>query len=284
MHPAIGQTIDAPSLLGDTPARDYSRKLQLFNAFAEPEIRQAIAILELQPGMRVLDAGCGTGETLRWLYDAVQPAGSAVGIDLSQAHIEVARKRLPSQIELLRGDLMHTVPASAGFDVIWAVNTLNHLRDPRQGLTTLAGLLRSGGRIAVGQSGLLPDMLFAWDARLERVTNEAVRRYYLDRYGLEERELTAVRSLIGVLRQAGLQNVASKTIVIERIAPLQPVTEAYLLQAIFRETWGERLRPYLSAEDFASLAVLCDPNDVNFALRRADFHLLQTFTLVIGEG
>ncbi|SFS19979.1 hypothetical protein SAMN05216570_4215 [Dyella sp. OK004] len=59
----------APALsggpLGDSAARDYSRKLQLFNAFAEPELRNAIASLELRPGMRVLDAGCGTGEALR---------------------------------------------------------------------------------------------------------------------------------------------------------------------------------------------------------------------------
>jgi hypothetical protein len=130
---------------------------------------------------------------------------------------------------------------------------------------------------------LLPDMLFAWDARLERVTTEAVRRYYLDRYGLEERDLTAVRSLVGVLRRAGLRNVSSRTFMIERITPLQPAAEAYLLQAIFRGTWGERLRPYLSAEDFASLAVLTDPDDANFALRRPDFHLLQTLTLAVGE-
>ena len=30
-------------LLGDMIARDYSRKLQLFNSFAEPELRQAVA-------------------------------------------------------------------------------------------------------------------------------------------------------------------------------------------------------------------------------------------------
>ena len=52
-------------LLGDTTARDYSRKLGLFNACAAPELRHAIASLALTPGMRVLDAGCGTGEALQ---------------------------------------------------------------------------------------------------------------------------------------------------------------------------------------------------------------------------
>src|SRR5690348_9097364 len=51
-----------PALLGDTAQRDYARKLQLFNAFAERELRQGIAGLDIRSGMRILDAGCGTGD------------------------------------------------------------------------------------------------------------------------------------------------------------------------------------------------------------------------------
>ena len=36
-----------PGLLGDTAARDYASKLKQFNAFAQPELRQAIAGLGL---------------------------------------------------------------------------------------------------------------------------------------------------------------------------------------------------------------------------------------------
>ncbi|MGH8179738.1 MAG: SAM-dependent methyltransferase, partial [Steroidobacteraceae bacterium] len=90
-------------LLGDTPERDYSRKLQLFNAFAEPELRLAVAGLALTPGMRVLDAGCGTGEALQWLLDAVRPTGSVVGMDLSAAHVRVARAAAPGSVQVLQG-------------------------------------------------------------------------------------------------------------------------------------------------------------------------------------
>jgi hypothetical protein len=163
------------------------------------------------------------------------------------------------------------------------VNTINHLREPHDGLRALASLLRPGGRIAVGQGSFLPDMYFAWNARLERLTTEAVYRYYRERYGLSERQLADSRALVGLLRSASLHNVTSRTMVIERVSPLQPADETYLLEAIFRDTWGERLRPYLSSEDFAELTVLCDPRHPAYALRRPDFHFLQTLTLVVAE-
>ncbi len=273
----------ATGLLGDTTARDYSRKLRLFNSFAEPELRRAIASLGLKQGMRVLDAGCGTGEALRWLCDAVAPQGIVVGIDLAAAHVSVARAAASGQVWVLQADVRRPPLAPRSFDLIWSVNTINHLYEPLAGVRGLASLLRPGGRIALGQSSLLPDMFFAWDSRLERLTNEAVRCYYRNRYGLSERDLADTRSIVGLLRSAALHKVTAQTFIIERVSSLNPMDEAYLLEAIFRGTWGERLRPYLSAEDYDELTALCDPGHPAYALRRADFHFLQTFTMAVGE-
>jgi SAM-dependent methyltransferase len=265
-------------LLGDTRARNYAGKLMRFNAFAAPELRAAIQELDIRAGMRVLDAGCGTGEALGWLGEAVGVNGLAVGCDLATAHTSAAQHRgLVLQADLLRPPLR---PGS--FDLIWAVNTVNHLREPAAALAQWAALLRPGGRLVLGQSSFVPDMYFAWDARLERLTNEAVRRYYRDRYGLRERQLSPVRGLLGWLRAAPLRNVAVRTRIIERVSPLEAADEGYLLEAIFRGTWGERLRPYLRASDFAALERLCDPANEGFALRRPDFHFLQSLTIAVG--
>jgi SAM-dependent methyltransferase len=273
----------ATALLGDSSRRDYARKLQLFNSFAEPELRRALASLELQPGMSVLDAGCGTGEALAWLASAVGRRGVAVGLELARAHAAAAHACVAGAALVVQADLLQPPLAAGRFDLVWTVNTINHLRDPVRGVQRLAGLLRGTGRMALGQSALLPEMYFAWDARLERLTNEAVRRYYRERYGLDERELTAVRSLVGVLRAAGLRDVTVRTWLIERSAPLRAADEVYLLEAIFRGTWGERLRGYLPDDDYDELTHLCDPDDPRFALRRTDFHFLQTFTLAVGR-
>jgi SAM-dependent methyltransferase len=188
-----------------------------------------------------------------------------------------------ANIEVIQADLLTAQLAPASFDFVWCVNTINHFRDPIQAVTRLATLLRPRGRIALGQSSLLPDMYFAWDSRLERVTNEAVRQYYRDRYSLDERDLTSVRAIVGVLRAADLHNVGARTVLIERVSPVDAATKRYLLETIFRDTWGERLRPYLSDDDYAELQRVCDPQHPQFALRRPDFHFLQSFTLVTGE-
>jgi SAM-dependent methyltransferase len=271
------------SLLGDNVDRDYSAKLSRFNTFAEPEIRALIRDLELKPGMRILDAGCGTGEALTWLASEVAPSGGVVGIDLAAAHVAVARSHASPMIQIHQADLFDAPVEPASFDLVWCVNTINHLANPVDGVNHLGKLLRRGGRLALGQSSLLPDMYFAWDARLERVTNEAVRSYYRDRYHLEERDLTCVRAIVGVLHRANLRNIAARTIVIERLAQMDAATESYLKNAIFRDTWGEHLRPYLSSEDYAELSRLCNPQHPQFALRRPDFHFLQSFTLAVAE-
>lgn len=274
--------VKSSGLLGDTAGRDYARKLRLFNAFAAPELGQAIRRLELRDGMRILDAGCGTGEVLQRLRTTAGPRAELVGMDLSAAHVRAARERVDESVTVLQGDLLTAPLAPATFDLIWSANTINHLRDPVAGLRHLTSLLRTRGRMAIAQSSLLPELYFAWDSRLERLTREALRRYYEDRYGLGEHDLDGARNLLGWMHGAELQHIVAHTLVIERTAPLAHVDREYLLEAIFRGTWGERLRPYLAPADCEALHRLCAPDDPEFALRRRDFHFIQTFTLVVG--
>lgn len=271
------------ALLGDSPGRNYARKLRLFNAFAAPELQQALRDLPLRDGMRILDAGCGTGEMLGWLRQAAGPRARLTGIDLSEAHVTAARASLPAGIEVLRGDLLTAPLPRAAYDVIWSANTLNHLRDPAEGLRRLALLLAPDGLLSIAQTALVPEMCFAWDARLERVTQEAARRYYQDRYGLTEADLRAVRNLLGWMQRAGVRTLSVRTRVLERIAPLAAADRAYLVENLLQGAWGERLRPYLAPADYAELRRLCDPLDPAFALDRPDFHFIQTFTILTGS-
>ena len=282
MKGAVQSGAPETGLLGDTPQRDYAEKLKSFNAFARQELCEAIDALPLPAGSRVLDAGCGTGEALDWWCASVRDGGMVVGMDLAAAHVKAARSSAPAGASIVQGDMLEPPFAEGAFDLVWTVNAVNHLHDPVAGVRVLSRLLCPGGRIAVGQGSLVPDMYFAWDARLEARVNEAVRAYYRERYGRSERAFTAVRSLAGWLHQAGLRDVSVHTRMIERTHPLAETDERYLLECIFRGTWGERLRKYLEPEDFAALARLCDPDDECYALQRRDFHFLQSLTFAVG--
>jgi ubiquinone/menaquinone biosynthesis C-methylase UbiE len=273
--------------LGDSPRRSYAATLDLFQRFAARELRETVAGLGLRAGDAVLDAGCGTGVVTALLAEQVTPGGHAVGVDISSGHLGHARdgiRRSGLPVTLVQGDLSALPFAARRFDLIWCSNTINHVREPLETVKAFAELLVPGGRLALGQSAFLPDMFFAWDARLEREVTRACYQFYRDKYGLDERDTAAVRNLFGLLKRGGLKNVTARTVLIERTAPLAPEDETYFLEGVFRAHWGEQVRPYLSREDWLALERLCDPDSPDFCPRRPDFHHLQTYTVVIGSA
>lgn len=52
-----------------------------------------VAAARLEPGLQVLDVSCGTGTLVALLAECVGPEGRAVGIDLAEGMLEVARRK-----------------------------------------------------------------------------------------------------------------------------------------------------------------------------------------------
>ena len=69
------------SIVHDTDS--YLRSLVVTGPLQEPVIRSAIQALDLPPGSRGLDAGCGIGHQALLLAEAVGGAGHVTDIDLS---------------------------------------------------------------------------------------------------------------------------------------------------------------------------------------------------------
>src|SRR5436190_1988142 len=55
--------------------------------------QRMLQLLAPQPGLRVLNVGCGTGEDVRGLAELVMPGGWAVGVDSSETMVAEARRR-----------------------------------------------------------------------------------------------------------------------------------------------------------------------------------------------
>jgi SAM-dependent methyltransferase len=102
--------------------------------------------LEIAPGMRVLDLGCGTGNLERLLEER-GTACEVVAVDYAPEMLARARAKC-SAAEYLRWDLNAPLPYPAGsFQRIVSCNALYALRDPCAALRAFAVLLAPGGRM-----------------------------------------------------------------------------------------------------------------------------------------
>ena len=114
--------------------------------------QHSFTLLELQPGQRVLDVGCGTGEDARTMAQRVAPGGSVVAVDGSQNMIAVARQRAEGSglpVEFQVGDI-HRLPfADDSFDASRADRIFMHLDSPEKALSEMKRVTRPGGRVLV---------------------------------------------------------------------------------------------------------------------------------------
>jgi ubiquinone/menaquinone biosynthesis C-methylase UbiE len=103
--------------------------------------RVAAELSFLRPGMRVLDAGCGTGRVLAELPEWV----GRVGLDANPAVLEVARRR--PGITFVEGSIEALPFEDASFDAVISLDVLSDARvgDPRAGARELRRVLRPGG-------------------------------------------------------------------------------------------------------------------------------------------
>jgi ubiquinone/menaquinone biosynthesis C-methylase UbiE len=129
-----------------------------------------LAALHLRPGMHVMDAGCGFGTDAAEMADSVMPRGRVVGLDISRAMIDEARRRTGAGagIEWHVADLLELPFADSEFDACRVEMVLMHIRQPERALSELARVTRPGGRIACLEMDLGSHMLDSPDRNTTR--------------------------------------------------------------------------------------------------------------------
>jgi SAM-dependent methyltransferase len=116
---------------------------------------------------RILEAGCGTGGNLYLL----QGRGSVYAFEPSAVAIDIARERHPG-VTIAEGELPGFLPFAEGtFDLVAALDVLEHVEDDRASLAALVRQARPGGRILVSVP-THPILFGSHDRRLHHV-----RRY-----------------------------------------------------------------------------------------------------------
>lgn len=100
----------------------------------------------LQPGMSVLDVGCGTGSITAGIAAAVGPSGKVVGIDCDESLIAMASGGSNLKFEV--GDVLTLEPESQ-FDIVTAARVLQWISEPGEAVRRMAGATKPGGRVVV---------------------------------------------------------------------------------------------------------------------------------------
>jgi ubiquinone/menaquinone biosynthesis C-methylase UbiE len=102
-------------------------------------------------GLRLLDAGCGTGASTAALL-TVAPEADIVAVDASQGMLDTARaKPWPPSVRFVHSPIEQVAEhgISGPFDAILAAYLVRNLADPDRQLQAFRTLLRPGGTLAV---------------------------------------------------------------------------------------------------------------------------------------
>ena len=112
-----------------------------------------ISRLDLAPGMRVLDAGCGPGRLTIPLARAVGPGGEVVALDGQPEMLEKLEGRIADEgitnVRLLRAGLGEGALRGGGFDRVVLAMVLGEVRDRRKAVRELYAALEPGGVLSV---------------------------------------------------------------------------------------------------------------------------------------
>ena len=154
--PTVSQGAAPPELPTYSPG---SAPVWLAAVSALPEVlaykEHSYELLHLEPGLTLLDVGCGVGTDVRSLAPRLAPGGDIVAVDGDPQMIAAAQSQqaaaAPSPVPLrfVCAPAEHLPVGNATVDVVRVDRVLQHVQSPQVVLAEIQRVLRPGGRIVV---------------------------------------------------------------------------------------------------------------------------------------
>jgi demethylmenaquinone methyltransferase/2-methoxy-6-polyprenyl-1,4-benzoquinol methylase len=149
--PPSGGTLPEPQVraMFDRIARVYDAMNAVMTAGMHHRWRERAADLaRVGPGDHALDVATGTGDLAVALERRVAPGGEVVGLDFSEEMLALARRKAPS-VRFEAGNALHLPFEEGEFDAVTVGFGARNFADLRRGLSEMARVARSGGRVVV---------------------------------------------------------------------------------------------------------------------------------------
>lgn len=130
------------------------RMVEMDNPFTRTNrASEIIRLLEIKPGMSVLDAGCGPGRLTLPLARAVGESGLVTALDVQQGMLDRVRERIMTEglgnVDLLKGGLGDGILPRNSFDRVLLVSVLGEIPEKARAIDEIFGALKPGGILSV---------------------------------------------------------------------------------------------------------------------------------------
>ncbi len=168
------------------------------------ETLRQLDMVGLRPGMRALDAGCGTGAVARVMAHQVTRAGAVLALDRSAERLQHAKHLAVdeglSHLAFVHREIDEPPPANdrESFDFVWSRFVFEYLPQPARTLRNLIQYAKVGGTVVVGDLDCNGLIHYPIAPELERGLDVLVKSLagFYDPY--------TGRKLFHLLREAGL--------------------------------------------------------------------------------
>jgi SAM-dependent methyltransferase len=273
---------------------NYATSELAYKEFLRPSLLQAIKLLQIREGYKILDAGCGPGAMFPYFSRKAGKTGQVIGMDASDAHLSraaetISRNRSVKTVQLIKADLFRELPFDDdSFDLIWLSDVLfpDDFGDQIEPtLKKLQAKLKPGGIMALFYGNWLRLSLLPGHSQLEHSISIANEKRKSANITWEP--AVHPENALSWLKRTGFGSCENHYCTSSYQAPLAENIRDYIhwhLSTIYRNAVGHKTPEFKIQEALIQeFETITDKNSVNYILNNPDYVCAVHAQLTIGR-